>query len=152
MSKNWCFWTVVLEKPLESPLDCKEIKPVNLKGNQPWIFIGKTDAETETPILWSPDEKNWLWKRPYCWARLKAGSEDEMVGRHHPLHGHRFEQVPGDGDGQGSLACCGPWGCKESDTTEQLSWDWYRGKAKNNIKSYWIMEIWASFATWKNAW
>ena len=78
--KNWCFWTVVLEKILESPLDCKEIQPINRKGNQSWIFIGRTDAEAETPILWPPDAKNWLLKRPWCWERLKAGGEGDDRG------------------------------------------------------------------------
>ena len=80
--KNWCFWTVVLEKTLESPLDCKEIKPVYPKGNQSWIFIGRTDAEAEVPILWPPDAKNWLthWKRPWCWERLKVGGEGDDRG------------------------------------------------------------------------
>ena len=124
--KNWCFWTVVLEKMLESPLDCKEIQPVHPKGNQSWMFIGRTDVEAETPILWPPDAKNWLLKRPWCWERLKAGgegeTEDEMVGWHYWLEGHEFEQVPGVGDGQGNLACYSPWGHKESDTTEWLNW------------------------------
>ena len=79
--KNWCFWTVVLEKTLESPLDCKEIQPVHPKGNQFWVFIGKTDVEAEIPILWPPDAKNWLiWKRPWCWERLKAGGEGDDRG------------------------------------------------------------------------
>ena len=106
--KNWRFWTVVLEKTLESPLDCKEIQPVNPKGNQFWMFIGRTDTEAETPMLWPPDAKNWLTgKRLWCWERLKAGgegmTEDEMVGWHHRLDGHEFEQVPRVGDGQGGL-------------------------------------------------
>ena len=112
---------------LESPLDCKEIKPVNPKGNHSWTFIGRTDNEAEVPILWPPDVKNWLiWKRPWCWKRLKAGregtTEDEMVGWHHWLDGQEFEQVLGVGDGHGSLACCSPWGSKESDTNEQMNW------------------------------
>ena len=78
--KNWCFWTVVLEKTLESPLDCKEIKPVNPKGNQSWIFIGRIDAEAETPMLWPPDVKNWLIWRPWCWERWKAGGEEDDRG------------------------------------------------------------------------
>ena len=115
MLKNWCFWTVVLEKTLESPLDCKEIKPVNPKGNQSQIFLGRTDAKAETPILWPPDSKNWLiWKRPWCWEDWKQEekwtTEDEMVEWHHRLDGHEFEQAPGVGDGQGNLACCSPWG------------------------------------------
>ena len=107
--KNWCFWTVMLEKTLESPLECK-IQTVNLKGNQLWIFIGRTDAETEIPILWPPDTKNWLLgKDPDAgkdWRQEeKAMTEDEMAGWQHRLDGHEFEQAPGFGDGQGSLAC-----------------------------------------------
>ena len=125
--KNWPFWTVVLEKILESPLDCKEIKPVNLTENQSWIFVGRTDAEAETPILWPPDVKNWLiWKDPDAgkdWRQKEKGmTEDEMVGWYHWLDGHEFEQALGVGDGQGSLECCSPWGLKESDTTERLDW------------------------------
>ena len=124
--KNWCFWTVVLEKTLESPLDCKEIQPVHPKGNQSWIFIGRTDAEAETPILWPPDAKNWLTgKDPDTgedWRREEKGvTEDEMIGWHHWLDGHEFKQAPGNGEGQGSLACCSPWGLKESDTTKSLN-------------------------------
>ena len=106
--KNWCFWTVVLEKTLESPLDCKKIKPVNHKGNQSWMFIARTDAEA--PRLWPPDVNNWLiWKDPDAgkdWRREKGTTEDEMFGWHHQLDGHEFEQAPGVGDGQGSLVCC----------------------------------------------
>ena len=124
--KNWCFWTVVLEKTLESPLDCKVIKPVNLKGNQSWIFIGRTDAEAETPVLWPPNAKSWLiGKDPDAgkdWRQEKRMTEDEMVGWHHWLVGHEFEQGLGVRDGQVSLACCSPWGQKELDTTEWLNW------------------------------
>ena len=121
------FWTAVLEKTLESPLDCKEIQPVHPKGNQPWIFIGGTDPEAEAPILWPPDAKSWLiGKDPDVgrdWGQEEKGmTEDEMVGWHHRLNGHEFEWTPGVGDGQGGLVCCSPWGCKESDTTEGLSW------------------------------
>ena len=127
MLKNWCFWTVVLEKILESPFICKEIKLVNPKGNQSWIFIGRTDAEAETLILWPRNAKNWLiWKDPDAgkdWRQEeKRTTEDELVGWHHQLNGHEFEQVWGVGDGQGSLSCCSPWGCKESDMTEWLNW------------------------------
>ena len=123
---NWCFWTVVLEKTLESPLDCK-IKPVHPKVNQSWIFIGRTDAEAETPILWPSDVKKWLTgKDPDAgkdWRQEEKGTTvDEMVGWHHWLDGHEFEQTPGVGDGQGGLACCSPWGHKELDTTERLNW------------------------------
>ena len=107
--KNWSFWTVVLEKTLESPLDYK-IKPVNPKGNQPWIFIGRTDVEAEAPILWPPDMKSRLiGKDPNArkdWVQEKEMTEDEMVGWHHLLNGHEFEQTVGDGEGQG---CCGSW-------------------------------------------
>ena len=126
--KNWCFWIVVLEKTLESPLDCKEIQPVHAKGNQSWIFIGRTHAETETPILWPPDVKNLLLgKDPDAgkdWRQEEKGmTEDEMVGWHHQLNGHEFEESPGVGDGQGSLACCSPWGRKKWDMTERLNWE-----------------------------
>ena len=118
---------VVLEKSLESPLDCKEIQSVSPKRNQSWIFIGRTDAEAETPVLWPPDAKSWLiGKDPDArkdWRQEEKGmAEDEMVGWHHQLNGHEFEQAPGVGDGQGSRVSCSPWGCKESDTTEQLNW------------------------------
>jgi len=134
--KNWCFWTVVLEKTLESPLDCKEIKPDHLKGNQSWIFIGRTDAEAEAPILWRHDVKNWLiGKDPDAgedWSQEEKGTtEDEMVGWHHWLDGHELEQTLRVGDGQGSLACYGPWGCKELDTTERLNWT-------GNLKRLWM--------------
>ena len=124
--KNWWFWTVVLEKTLESPLDCKEIQPVHPKGNQPWVFIGKTDAEAEALILWPPDAKSWLIRKDpdpgKDWGQEeKEMTEDEMVGWHHRLNGHEFEQPLGDGEGQGSLAYCSPWGCKEFDMTEKLS-------------------------------
>ena len=118
---------VVLEKTLESPLCCKEIQPVHPKGNQPWIFIGRTEVEAETPILWPPDSKSWLiWKDPDAWKdrrqEEKGTTEDEMFGWHYQLDGHKFEQAPGVGDGQESLACCSPWGSKESDMTERLKW------------------------------
>ena len=133
--KNWCFWTVVLEKTLESPLDCKEIQRVHPKGNQSWMFIGRTDAEAETPILWPPDAKNWLtgkhpgagkdWKQE---KKEKGMMEDEIVVWHHWLDGHEFERALRVGDGQGSLECCSPWGCKELEMTEQLN--------NNNIYVY----------------
>ena len=120
--KDSCFWTVVLEKTLESPLDSKEIQPVNPKGNQSWIFIGKTGAETEAPILWPPDGKSWLiWKDSDAgkdWRQEKKWmTEDKLVGW---LNGNEFDQAMGDGKGLGSLVCCSPWGCKESDTPERL--------------------------------
>ena len=125
-------WTVVLGKTLESPLDCKEIKAVNRKGNQSWISIGRTAAEIETPILWPPDAKSWLIRKDpdagKDWRQGEKGMTDEMVGWHLWLDGHEFEQALGVGDGQGGLAFCSPWGCKELDTTEQLNWtelNWY---------------------------
>ena len=123
--KNWCFWNMVLEKNLESPLKCKEIQLVHLKGNQSWIFIGRTDAEAETPILWPPDPKNWLIGKDTDagknWRQEEKGTaENEMVGWHHWLNGHEFEKALGVGNGQGSLVCCSPWDRKESDMTEQL--------------------------------
>ena len=125
--KNWCFWTVVLEKTLESPLNSKEIKPVHPKGDQSWVFIGRTDVEAETPILSSPDVRSCLiGKDPDSgkdWGQEEKGmTEDEIVGWHHPLNGHGFGWTAGVGDGQGGLACCGSWGCKESDTNEWLNW------------------------------
>ena len=145
VQKNWCFWTVVLEKTLESPLECKEIQSVHPKGDQSWVFIGRTAVEAETPIIWPPDGKSWLiwkdldvaksWTRLSNWSDLiwsnvgkdwgqeeKGTTEDEMVGWHHWLDGHGFGWTPGVGVGQGGLACCGSWGLKESDTTERLNW------------------------------
>ena len=125
--KNWCFWIGVLEKTLVSPLDCKEIQPVHPKGNQSWIFIGRTDAEAETTITWPPDVKSWLLRKDpdagKDWRQEEMGTtKDEMVGWHHWLNGHEFELALGIGDGQGSLACCSSWGRKESATTEWLNW------------------------------
>ena len=127
--KNWHFWIVVLEKTLESPLDCKEIKPVNPQGNQPWIFIGRTDAEAEAPILWPPDTKNWLaGKDPDAGKDWRQKEKTTTGGRwldqwlDHWLDGHEFEQAPGVGYGQGCLVCCSPWGCKELGMTEWLNW------------------------------
>ena len=125
--KNWCFWTVVLEKTHGSPLDCKEIQPVHPKGDQSWVFIGRTDVEAETAILWPPDAKSWLiWKDPDAgkdWGQEEKGTtEDEIAGWHHWVDGHGFGWTPGVGDGQGGLACCGSWGCKVSDMTEWLNW------------------------------
>ena len=125
-SKNCCFWTVVL-KTLESPLNCKEVKPVNPEGNQSWVFIGRTDAEAEILILWPPDVKNWLTGKDsdagkdWRWKE-KGMTEDERVGWHHWLDGHEFEQALGAGDAQESLECCSPWGRKEWDMTEWLNW------------------------------
>ena len=125
MPKNGCFQTVLLEKTLECPLDCKEIKPVHPKGNQSWIIIGGTDAEAEAPILWPPDTKNPLIRKDpdagKGWRHEKGTTEKEMVGWHHQLNGHEFEQALGVGDGQERLACYSPWDCKQQDMTEQLS-------------------------------
>ena len=123
---NWCLWTVVLKKTLEGPLDNSELKPVNLKGNQPWLFIERTDAEAEAPILRPPDVKSRLiGKDPDAgkdWRQEEKGmTVDEMVGWHHWFDGQEFEQAPRIGDGQGSLACCRPWGRRESDKTERLN-------------------------------
>ena len=137
--KNWCFWTVVLEKTPESPLDCKEIQAVHPKGDQSWVFIGRTDIEAETPILWPPDAKSWLiWKDPDAgkdWGQEEKGTtEDEMVGWYHWLDGHGFGWTPGVGDWQGGLACCSSWGHKESDMTERLNWTDF------HLKSLWLIE------------
>ena len=127
--KNWCFWTVVLEKTLESPLDCKEIQPVHPKGDQSWVFIGRTDVEAETPVLWPPHVKSWLiGKDPDAgkdWRQEEKGmTEVEMVGWHHWLNGHEYESALGGSEGQGSLACCSPLNHKESYTTEWLNNKW----------------------------
>ena len=131
--KNWCFWTVVL-KTLESTLDWKVIKPVHPKGNQSWIFLGRNILKegywkeyAEASILWPPDAKNWLIRKDpdaeKDWRQEERGmTEDELVGWHHWLDGHEYEQALAVGDRQGSLACSGLWGRKESDTTEQLNW------------------------------
>ena len=140
-SKNWCFWIVVLEKTLESPLDSKEINP---KENQHWIFIGRTDAEAEAPILWPPDAKSWLIGKDTdagkdCGQEVGA-TEDETVGWHHWLNGHEFEQTLERVMGQGSLACCSPWAHNESDRTWLL----------NNNKGYRGTE--QSYQFYLNSW
>ena len=146
--KDWCFQIMVLEKTLESSLDCKEIKSVNPKGNQPWIFIGKTDAEAEGPILWPLDAKSWLIGKDSDgrkdWGQEEKGvTEDEMVGWHHQLNGHEFEQTPGDSEVQERLACCSPWCCKESNTTEQQP----ISGALSFVKCRWV--YWCE-GNWKN--
>ena len=143
--KNWCFWTVVLEKALESPLDCKEIQPVHPKGDQSWVFIGRTDVKAETPIFWPPDVKSWLiGKDPDAgkdWRQEEKGTtEDEMVGWHHQLNGHEFGWTPAVGDGQGGLACCSSWGHKESDTAEWLNW----------TVAIWVWLNWLTSLLWLN--
>ena len=128
--KNWYFWTVVLEKTLESPLDCKEIQPVHSK-DQSWMFFGRNDAKAETPVLWLPHVKSWLIGKDSDarrdWGQEeKEMTEDEMAGWHHQLDGCEFEWTPGDGDGQGGLACCDSWGRKESDMPEWLNWSLWK--------------------------
>ena len=140
--KNWCFWTVVLKKTLESPSDFMEIQPVHPKGDQSWVFFGRTDAKAETPVLWPPHAKSWLIGKDSDagrdWGQEEKGmTEDEMAGWHHQLDGREFEWSPGVGDGQGGLACCTSWGRKESDTTEQLNWIELRSLVGN---SPWIRE------------
>ena len=126
--KNWCFWTVVLEKTLESPLDCKEIQPVHSKGNQSWVFIGRTDAEAETPVLWPPHVKSWLIGKDSDagrdWGQEEKGTtKDEMAGWHHWLDGHEFEWSPEVGNGQGGLTCCNSWSCRvRHDWATELNW------------------------------
>ena len=124
--KNWCFWTVVLEKTLESPLDCKEIQLVIPKGNQTWIFIGRIDVEAEIPIVWPPDAKNWLIRKDPDAGKIEGRRRGQQrmkwLDGITNLMDMSLRQTPGVGDGQGNLACCSPWGCKESDTTERLNW------------------------------
>ena len=125
--KNWCFWTVVLEKTFESPLNYKEIQVVHPKGDQPWVFFGRNDAEAETPIFWPPHAKSWLIGKDSDagrdWGQEEKGTtEDEMAGWHHWLDAHESKWTPGVGDGQGGLVWCDSWGHKELDTTEQLNW------------------------------
>ena len=125
--KNWCFWTMVLEKTVESPLDCKEIQPVHSEGDQPWDFFGRNDAKAETPGLWPPYVKSWLIGK-YSdagrhWRQDEKGTaEDEMAGWHHWPDGRESQWTPGVGDVQGGLACCDSWGHKKSETTERLNW------------------------------
>ena len=125
--KNWCFWTVVLKNTLESPLDCKEIQPVHSKEDESWVFIGRTDAKAETPIVWPPHAKSWLIGKDSvagrAWGQEEKGmTEDEMTGWHHWLDGHEFGWTSGVVDGHGGMVCCNSWGRKESDTTEWLNW------------------------------
>ena len=125
--KNWCFWTVVLEKTHESPSECNEFQPVHSEGDQPWDFFGRNDAKAETLVLWPPHVKNWLIGKYFDagrdWGQEKKGMiEDEMAGWHHLLNGRESVWIPGVGDGQGGLACYDSWGRKEWDTTERLNW------------------------------
>ena len=141
--KNWCFWAPVLEKTLESPLDCKEIHPIHPKGDQSWVFIGETD-EAETPMLWPPDAQCWfIWKDPDAgkdWGQEEKGmTEDEIVGWHHRHNGHGFWWILAVGDGQGGLLCCGSWGRKESDMTERLNWAEFQ--IKEHVFSYFSLSL-----------
>ena len=125
--KNWCFWTVVLEKTLESPLDCEEIQSVHFKGDQPWVFFGRNDAKAETPVLGPPHVKSWLIGKDSDagrdWGQEEKGTtKDEMAGWLHWLNAPESEWTLGVGDEPGGLACCDSWGCKESETTERLKW------------------------------
>ena len=126
-SSFWLQVSRLLEKTLESPLDCKEIQPVHSEGDRSWVFIGRTDAKAETPVLWPPHAKSWLIGKDSDAGKdlgqeEKGTTEDEMAGWHHQLYGCEFEWTPGVGDRQGGLACCDSWGCKELDTTERLNW------------------------------
>ena len=125
--KNWCFWAVVLEKTLESPLDCNEIQPVHSEGDQSWVFIGRTDAKAETPVLWLPHGKSWLIGKDSDagrdWGQEEKGTtEDEMAGWHYWLNGCESQWTLGVGDGQEGLVCSNSWGYKELDKTERLNW------------------------------
>ena len=130
--KNWCFWIVVLAKTFESSLGCKDIKPINPKGNQSWILIRSTDAEA--PILWPPDANSWLISKDPDAGKDRRQEEDKMVGYHHQLSGHEFEQALEDDERQGSLVCCSPCSCKESDTTEWLNWLNFYQCQSNSLK------------------
>ena len=149
--KNWCFWTVVLEKTLESPLDCKEIQPVHPKGEQSWVFIGRTDVEAETPILWPPHVKSWLiGKDPNAgkdWRqREKRVAEDKMAGDHHWFNEHQLGQTPGNSEGQGGLTYCSPQGCKELDPIQWLnnnkmnSETYYNQTFKRQTEKHWSIK------------
>ena len=152
--KNWWFWTAVLEKTLESPLDCKEIQPVHSEGDQPWDFLGRNYAKAETPVLWLPHMKSWLiGKDPDAvrdWGQEKKGmTEDEMAGWHHWLDGCESEWILGVGDAQGSLVCCDSWGHKELDTTEQLNWtalNWYRRIPEANARKLLLLLLLSRFS------
>ena len=142
--KNWCFWTMVLEKTLESPLDCKKIQPVHSEGGQPWNFFGRNNAKAETPVLWPPHAKSWLVGKDFDagrdWGQEKGMTDDEMAEWHHWLNGHESEQALGVGNRQGGLGCCSPWGHKELDTTERENWNWKRVLLAYHVNPlYWIL-------------
>jgi len=146
VSKNWCFWTVVLEKTLESPLVCKEIQSIHSEGNQPWVCFGGNDAKPEAPVLWPPHVKNWLIGndsdagRGWGWEE-KGMTENKMAGWHHRLNAHEFGWTPGVGDGQGGLACCDSWGHKESGMTDLLNWTELISSQITKIYDLWISII-----------
>ena len=146
VQKNWCFWTVLWEKTLERPLDCKEIQPVHPRGNQSWVFIGRTDVKAEIPIFWPPDVKSELiWKDPDAgkvWGQEEKGkTEDEMVRWHHRHNGHGFGWTPGVGDGQGGLGFCISWGGKAWGTTEQLNWTEQLVKNPPAMRETWVQSL-----------
>ena len=163
--KNWHFWTVVLEKTLESPLDFKEIQPVHSKGDQSWVFFGRNDVKAETLVLWPPYAKSWLiGKDPDAgkdWGEEEKGmTEDEMVVWHSQLNVHEFGWTLGVDDGQGGLACCSAWGHKESDTTEWMNWNelsqshgfssshvcmWELDHKENWVLKNWCLLCWRRF-------
>ena len=148
--KNWCFWTVVLEKALDSPLDCKEIQPVHSEGDQSWVFFGRNDAKAENPVLWPPHVKSWLTGKDSDagrdWGQEEKGTtEDEMAGWHHWLDGHESVWTPGVGDGQGGLECCDSWGRKESDTTERLNWTELILGSSLGTPTYLFTEAWPGY-------
>ena len=154
--KKWCFWTVVLEKTLESPLDCKEIQPVHSEGDLPWDFFGRNNAKAETPVLWPPQAKSWLIGKDSDaggdWGQEeKETTVDEMAGWHHWLDGRESEWTPGDGDGQGGLACCDSWGCKELDTSWWLHWTELNALVIQVIKTKKVWEIFKQEET-KSTW
>ena len=157
------FWAVVLEKTLEGPLDCKEIQPVHSEGDQPWNFFGRNDAKTETPVLCPPHVKSWVIGKDSDagrdWGQEEKGTtEDEMARWHHGLDGRESGWTPGDGDGQGSLACCDSGGRKESDMTERLKWTelnsgghlwtWHHTRSMNMLASWYWESLHASFDNW----
>ena len=142
--KNWCFWTVVLEKTLESPLDCKEIQPVHSE-DQPWDFFGRNDAKAETPVLWPPHAKSWLIQKDsdawMDWGQEEKGvTEDEMVGWHHRLNGRESEWTPGVGDGQGSLACCDSWGHSRTRLSNWTELNWTEGNCVYKLQHHLVIQ------------
>ena len=155
--KNRCFWTAVLEKTLESPLDCKEIQPVHSEGDQPWDFFERNDAKAETPVLWPPHVKGWLIGKDSDagkdWGQEDKGTtEDEMSGWHHWLDRCESEWTPGVDDGQGGLACWDSWGRKESDTTERLNWSELMARWKRGLIWVFVWQLYLSFSCHQYIW